>query len=88
MKANKNVKKADYKINGKIGEFKPIDGSIIPDKEEFDNKAYLNNSLKKARAVLRNMVAHAVSNDLDLQSDMILRQEQKILNIVNAIDEQ
>ena len=56
--------------------------------KEFDNKEYLNNSLKKARAVLRGMVAHAVSNDLDLQSDMILRQEQKILNIVNAIDEQ
>ena len=50
----------------KVGEFKPIEGSIIPDKEEFNQVKYLKKCLKEARGKL----AYAVMNDM---SDFIIK---------------
>tara|TARA_R100001015_G_scaffold18528_2_gene11929 strand:+ start:64 stop:261 length:198 start_codon:yes stop_codon:yes gene_type:complete len=57
----------------------------------FDNREYLNNELKKARAVLRGLVADTVANDGDLKSAMIVRQEETVIRFadaVNKIDEE
>jgi len=48
----------------------------------FDNREYLNNELKKARAVLRGLVADTVANDGDLKSAMIVRQEETVIKLM------
>jgi len=53
----------------------------------FDNREYLNNELKKARAVLRGLVADTVANDGDLRSDMIVRQEETVIRFADAVNQ-
>jgi len=77
---NTNVKqKNGFKM--KVGEFKPIEGSIIPDKEEFNQEKYLKKCLKKARGKL----AFAVMNNM---SDFIIEScENSCQQLAEAVED-